>query len=158
MPTYASRTKVSAAKSREEIQAILKKYGASDFGYKEAADHAMVIFKMANRDYRFLIRYKPLSAFKPSISKISSPAKRDRTQADLKAEHEQHIRQRWRAMLVVIKAKLIAYDEGIETLEEVFFRWTVVPGSEQTIEEMIEPQIQAAYTTGKLPPMLQPGK
>lgn len=63
-------------------------------------------------------------------------------------------RQRWRALLLVIKAKLESVENAIETFEESFLGQIVMP-NDQTVATIIRPQIGEAYKTGKMPKQLQ---
>jgi hypothetical protein len=63
------------------------------------------------------------------------------------------IRQRWRALLLTIKAKLEAVAVGITTLEEEFLANVVTPDN-VTVGEWIRPQLKEAYETGAVLPML----
>ena len=67
--------------------------------------------------------------------------------------HGQACRQRWRALLLVIKAKLEAVTAGISTIETEFLANIVLPDNTTAGEWMI-PQIDQAYRTGQMPPML----
>lgn len=61
----------------------------------------------------------------------------------------QRIRARWRALLLVIKAKLAAIDLGVVTIEDAFLAETVLP-DRQTVAEFMAPQIEAAYARGEM--------
>ena len=63
---------------------------------------------------------------------------------------EQAQRSRWRALLLVIKAKLEAIDAGIATFEDEFLAYTMLPGGE-TVGEWIAPQLDDVYATGVMP-------
>lgn len=151
MPTYAKGSIVSPDRTREELNKILKKYGAKGFGFWDKEEHAIVAFELRERKYRFVISFEEIARFR------LSPAGKLRTKIQQKTAHEQHIRERWRAILAVVKGKLIAVDASIETFEEAFLRYLVMPGTNQTIGEVIEPQLEEAYRSGVLPPMLQAG-
>ena len=69
------------------------------------------------------------------------------------ARNEQHRKSRWRALYLVIKAKLEAVDIGITTIEEAFLADTVLP-DRRTVAEVMQPQIESAYSTGNMPPLL----
>ena len=66
---------------------------------------------------------------------------------------QQQVNSRWRALWLVIKAKLEAIDIGILTIEEAFLAETLLP-DRTTVAETILPQIEGAYTSGKMPPLL----
>lgn len=70
---------------------------------------------------------------------------------------EQACRQRWRALALVIKAKLEAVECGISTIEREFLANVVMPDG-STVGDVIEEQIANAYLTGKMPPLLEAPK
>ena len=76
-----------------------------------------------------------------------------RNPADAERAWEQACRSRWRALLLVIKAKLEAVQVGISTVEDEFLAWTVLPGDARTIGERLRPQIEESVKSGK-PPLL----
>jgi len=95
---------------------------------------AAIFFTMKGRQYRIQLAYPPLDDFR-SVGKV----RRNQVQA-------QEIRRLWRALYMVVKAKLEAAQSGIVTFEQEFFAHTVLRNN-KTIEEWIEPQLE----TGKVP-------
>lgn len=150
MPKYAADTSVSSEQSRMEIERTLKKYGASQFAYASMEDRAMIGFVMAGRQVRFLL---PLPS--PSSREFThTPTRGERRSPENAArEWEQACRQRWRALGLVIKAKLEACECGISVFEDEFMANIVLPGG-QTVGDFMRPQIEQAYLTGRTPAML----
>jgi hypothetical protein len=73
---------------------------------------------------------------------------------------DQAIRQRWRALLLVIKAKLEAVQGGITEFDAEFLPHIVLPDG-QTVGDWIIPQVNTAYELGEMPqalPMLTDGE
>ena len=89
---YAAGTTVSIAKSREEVERLLKNYGAGSFMYGTAGDKAAVMFEMRGRQYRMELQYPPLQSF------TSSQRNRDQMQAAYEAEQRRRWRQRPRVV------------------------------------------------------------
>lgn len=148
MPRYAEKTEVGSEKSRAEIERTLTRYGATSFMYGWDQTGALVGFKARGR----LIRFKlPL----PSRDDFRlSPARRTvRTRQAQDAAYEQAVRQRWRALALVVKAKLEAVEAGISTFEDEFLAWTMLPDG-STASEWMQPQIDDAYVTGRMPAVL----
>jgi hypothetical protein len=146
---YAESTSVPEAKSRDEIERLLKRYGATGFAYGWEHDYVMLGFRVKERSIRILL---PMPG--PDDPAFT------RTQAGyLRAEkagrelYEQERRRRWRALALVIKAKLEAVETNISTLEQEFFAHLVLPTG-QTMAEWFAPQLARLYDTGSLPPML----
>lgn len=150
-PTYASQTSVSSDKSRAEIERTLSRYGATSFAYGWHQSAAMVGFEVEGRNVRFVLPMPDRAAREFT----HTPARGDRrTDAAASAAYEQAVRQRWRALALVIKAKLEAVDAEIVTFEEEFAMHMVLPGG-QTVAEHVLPAIEQAYSTGNVPPLLQ---
>jgi hypothetical protein len=150
MRRYASDTAVSTEKSRAEIETILRRYGASGFlsGYDEA--RAFVAFKMADRQVKFFMALP-----NPADERFthSHGGKRKRYPDAAHDAWEQACRQEWRALALVIKAKLEAVAAGITVFEDEFMAHIVLPDG-RTIGEHVRPSIAKAYQTGKMPPLL----
>lgn len=128
MGKFAARTEVSVEQSNAEIEAITKRYGADGFMIGWEIDKAMVQFRCANRYVRFVLN-TPFS------------------------DGEQSRKQKWRALALVIKAKLEAVDAGIATFESEFLANVVLPDG-ATVYERAREKIQIAYDGGSAPQML----
>lgn len=147
MAVYAEKTVVSVEKSRAEIERLLQKHGCDDFGYRNSRTKAQVAFKMSDRTVRF-----DLDLPDPERFRVSKGQRRvvRRTDAQVTKLWEQACRQRWRALALVIKAKLEAVEAGISTVEIEFLGHTVVPGG-QVFHEVALPQIHHALQSGRFP-------
>ena len=150
MSRFAANTSVSVEKSRAEIEKLLQRYGASQFvsGWDESC--ARIGFVIRSRAIRFDL---PLPD-RHSREFTHTPARGNRRSV-IEAEKawEQACRSRWRALALVIKAKLEAAEVGISTIEQEFLAWTVLPGG-STVAEQLEPQITAAIEGGHAPRLL----
>jgi hypothetical protein len=157
---YAQDTTVPVERSKAEIERVLTKYQASQFvsGWDERQNKAMVQFEMRDRRIRIMVDTPTLDSFKMTKRRDSWGTMRDRerTDAQMKGEREKELKRRWRALLLVIKAKLEAVESGISTFEEEFLPY-VVTASGRTIGEMILPKLDQVASSGRLPPLL-PGK
>lgn len=130
---YAERTSVPIDRSRAEIERVLARYSASGFGYAwdratkgsgKVVERALLTFVLRGRRIQLDVEMPP------------EPAEQ---------------RQRWRAMLLVIKAKLEAVASGISTLEAEFLA-NVVMKDGRTIGAAILPRLTEACDTGRLLP------
>jgi hypothetical protein len=63
---------------------------------------------------------------------------------------EQEERTRWRALLLVIKAKLEAVESNIATFEDEFLSHVLLP-NQQTVAQYIGPEVARIYETGRMP-------
>lgn len=152
MAKYASKTTVSSEKSKNEIERILTRYGATEFLYGTKPQMAVVAFKMLGRQIRFTM---PLpdrrdTEFTEYMRGMTAYLRTDDAADKL---YEQSIRQRWRALALVIKAKLEAVESGITEFEDEFLAHIVLP-SGQTMGQLAKPQIEHAYLTGDMPALL----
>src|ERR1700719_46863 len=116
MARFAERTRVGVDQTRTEIERTLSRYGAAGFGYATRLGVAVIAFEAAKRHI-----------------KITVPLPKGQ---DEKSNRE--ARQRWRALLLVIKAKLESVESGIETLEQAFLAQIVMP-NDTTVGELLDP-------------------
>ena len=150
--TYAANTDVSSEKSRNEIERILHKYGADEFGYMTGSGVARIQFSKDGRIVRFTL---PLPD-RNSREFTKTPLGRDRSSTQAALAYEQAVRQRWRALALVVKAKLEAVEAGISVFEEEFLANILLPGG-KTVYEATKDGIETAYLTGAPAPLIQIG-
>lgn len=152
MARYASGTSVDESKSRAEIERTLKRYGATGFAYAIEDKKAMLAFKANGRFIRFIL---PLPSIDDRDIKYTPARGQLRSEKERQAAYDQACRQRWRAMTLLIKAKLEAIESGIVTFEEEFLAATLLPDG-QTVGQWATPQIAMAYERNVMP-ALMPG-
>jgi len=147
---YADKTTVSSSQSRAEIERTLERYGAGRFIYGWDEDTAIVGFSMADRQIKFSLpmpdRNDREFTHTPSRGVKRTPAQQEK-------EYEQAVKQKWRALLLVIKAKLEAVESGITVFDDEFMAHIVMPDG-KVLGDVMKPQIKSAYATGKMPPLL----
>ena len=148
MTRYAANTDVSSSRSRDEIERTLQRYGADQFLYGWQDDNAVVGFRMQGRQIRFVL---PLPS--KSEKRFTEHSRGARSPEAALKEWEQAVRQKWRALALVIKAKLEAVESDIALFEDEFMANIVLPGGE-TVGQFMRPQIAEAYRIGKAPTML----
>lgn len=145
MPEYAKNTTASEQKSILEIESTLRRYDAKSFAY--GWEVCEIAFKTDNRTIRFRPPMSARSEF------VTTPTGMERAELTIENEYRKARRQRWRALLLIVKAKLEAIDSGIKTFDEKFLPYMVLPGG-KTISEVIMPQLEDAYATGGVPQLL----
>ena len=153
MARYAESTTVTVEKSKAEIEQIVRKYGAQKFasGYDEDTGTAVIQFEM--RDRRDFFRLTIPDANDGQFRRDGRGYAR--TDAARIRAHAQEERRLWRALFMVIKAKLESVESGIESFEEAFLSQLVIPGAGgRTYGDYAIPQIAHVYATGTLPPLL----
>jgi hypothetical protein len=148
MSRFAENTSVSVGNSKAEIERIAERYGASQFlsGWKDG--QALIAFYMAERQVRFVL---PLPM--QDEKRFTHHSRGPRTQDAALKEWEQACRQRWRALALVIKAKLEAVESGISVFEDEFMANIVLPNG-QTVSQEVRPKIANAYSGGAMPALL----
>lgn len=149
---YAERTEVPSDRSRAEIEKTLQRYGATAFGYGWGARGAEVIFEVADRRIRLVI---PLPRRDDERLTVT-PSGRQRSASAASDEYERAVRQSWRALSLVIKAKLEAVAAGITTVEAEFLAHIVLP-SGGTVGDWAQPQIARAYEQNTMPELMPGG-
>lgn len=151
MPTFAADTSVSSERSQQEIQQTLRRYRASQFIMGWDVDSAMVGFMIGSRQIRFRLTMPDREAKEFKWTNHVSP--RRRTLKQQEEAWEQACRQRWRALNLVIKAKLEAVEAGISTLEAEFLAQTMLPNG-MTVGDTVTPWVEEAYATNSMPGLL----
>lgn len=146
---YAEGTKVPVEKSRAEIEMLLRKHGATGFvsGWDETSNTAMLMFRIGDRMIKIRV-----SLPDPTGSEFRV-ANKDRQAQLLEAEQ----RRRWRAQLLIIKAKLEMISTGETTVEREFLADIMLPDG-STFGQWAAPQLAESYTTGGMPRMLGSGE
>ena len=155
MTRFASETTVSVERSKGEIERLLGRYGACRFMSGWDGPVAAIGFTIANRTIRFLL---PLPDRMSKEFTRSAGGRRQRSSVAADKAWEQACRSRWRALPLVIKAKLEAVQCGISTIEDEFLAWTVIPGGDgSTVGDQLRPALEEAVRTGKRPQLLLAG-
>lgn len=149
MSTYAKDTAVPVSRTREHISAALHRYGASDEMIGTVAGRAVVQFMVAGR----LVRVSTPLPDLQDRDIVYTAAGRTRNASGREAARDQAVRSRWRALYLVITAKLEAITAGIETFDQAFLAHIVIPGG-QTVGEWIEPQIGRMIESGATPALI----
>lgn len=153
MPTYAAETTVSSERSQQEIQQTLRRYGAKEFQLGWSDEMAMIAFVAKECLVRFILPMPDRQAKEFTWTNHTSP--RRRTPKQQEEAYEQATRQRWRALNLVIKAKLEAVDANIVSFEQEFAMFMVMPDG-KTAGEHVLPKIAEAIASAAMPPSLFP--
>lgn len=150
MTRYANNTDVSSERSRAEIERTLQRYGADRFGYTTSREAAVLGFTCNGWTVRFHLPMPDPNAHEFTHTPTRN---KERTPAQAYEAWEQACRQKWRALALVVKAKLEAVESGITTFEDEFLAHIVLPNG-QTVGEQAVPRIREAYATGGTVPLL----
>lgn len=117
MARFAAKTKVPIEKTRMEIERLVKRYGAKGFvsGWQES--QARIEFLCADRHIRLSVTVR---------------------------DNDREGPQKWRTLLLMVKAKLAGVDAKIVTFEQAFVGDIVMPDGRTVWEAAREP-IKLAY-------------
>lgn len=125
MARFAARTRVPIDKTRMEIERLVKRFGAKGFVSGWHGAQARIEFICADRHIR-------LSVIIPS---------------------EREGQQRWRTLLLLVKARLAGVEANIVTFEQAFLGDIVLPETGKTVWETAREPIKLAYE-GKVTTLL----
>lgn len=151
MPTYAQGTSVLSENSRAEIERTVHRFGASDFAYATRGPSAVVGFVIQDRQVRFVLTLPDRQA-----REFTHHSRGARTASAAEAEYDKAVREHWRALALLVKAKLAAVESNITTVEEEFLGHIILPNA-RSVYDNVREGVEHAYVTGKVPPMLELG-
>lgn len=144
---YATRTDVAIEDSLADIAALLRRYGAGELVTGYNAQSGCVAFSMAGRSVKLFVPMPDRGAF------AETPKGKRRSAEQQERRYEQALRQRWRALTLVLQAKLEACEVGISTLEREFLADLLLPEG-HTVGAALLPSLEHSLATGQLPPLL----
>jgi hypothetical protein len=146
---YAQGTEVSVERSQIELQQVLRKYGATGYATGWTEQAGIVQFAAEGRQIKFIVPMPQAGDEGIRLTKQRIV----RTPAQVKTALAAEERRRWRALLLVIKAKLEAVESGIVTFEEEFLAHVVMPDGLTVLQHVQQP-IERAYVEGHVRPLL----
>lgn len=150
MTKYAAGSAVPVQRSRAHLEQLLRAHGAEGFAYGWTAEHDRVEFVWQGQRVRFTLPRPAREKF------VLTPSGLQRTETQVQAAMDAEDRRRWRALLLVVRAKVEAVESGISIFEEEFLAFIVLP-NERTVGEILVPQLHDGTIGRKLlPPSQQP--
>lgn len=131
---YAQDTEVPTYKSQEELKGLLRKAGAGQVLMFDDLESKRILcgFTLGGRQFRI---------------------KASTERPNRRCAHEQLEREAWRAMVLIVKAKLEVVAMGNSTIEEEFMANLMLPSGE-TLAEHALPLVAQAYSDGQMPRLL----
>lgn len=136
---YAADTKVPVGRSRDELEGLLDRVGADSVATMRDSSAAAVAFRLQGRNYVLRLPY-------PTDDELRA-GRRSRSSID--TARDQAIRQRWRALVLLVKAKLTAVEAGVTTPQAEFLAHAMLPTGE-TLSEHVEAHPEQLTTSGRL--------
>jgi hypothetical protein len=134
---YAADTEVPAERSKSAIEQLLISHGATAYATGWDAGHDTIQFELFKRTIRFVLPRPDPKDPKIKLDKSGwalSPGK-------VTARIAQADRQRWRALYLVIRAKIEAVEAGIAVFEQEFLAFVVMPNG-LTVGDSLVPLLQ----------------
>lgn len=129
---YAEGTKVTVDSSRGEITGILAKHGVQKMGWMGSPEGDQLMFELGGGSYRFDI-------IKPTAESLRARDRGDYaypSNVDWEAKAVAEWRRRWRANVLLLKAKLEFISSGDTTLERELLPYRLLKNG-QTVESLI---------------------
>lgn len=157
--SYAKGTTVEVARSRAEIDSLLVRNGATSVGILNDTEKSLAAVAFVIKGARFRLEIPlPTNADvarlpKPQGWTWKAPAFRETWCANMLAQLH---RERWRAVLLLIKSKLEIVRIGLSSVEREFMADLVLPGG-QRAEVFMAEAIRRGLEAGDAAPMLGPG-
>jgi len=149
--SFAEGTSVPIERSKAEIESMLIRYGAEQFVSWWGESEARIQFRAKGRIVRFCL---PIPAKdEKRFTQHARYASKRRTEGEAMKAWEAELRRLWRALALVVKAKLEAVQSGIVGFEDEFMAHIVMPDG-KTVAEHARPMIAVAYDTGKVAALL----
>lgn len=149
--SYAKGTSVPVERTRVELERLLVKHGATQHAVGSDLERgvASVMFTMVGRRVRLTVPLPMLADYRRPSSRWAAPP----SVATATKRHAQASRARWRAVLLLTKAKLEAIALGLSSVEREFLS-DVLLANGLTVYEQIADDVASSYLTGVTPPLL----
>ncbi len=155
MSSAYATTEVAVTKSQAEVRDLLVKHGATQFTFGEGAgphghSYAGVEFVVDGLKVRLSVPLKT-----PTDKAVSSRLSRSRGKTRdqvLAAMMEQEAKRIWRVIAHNLKARMVAVEEGVESMEQAFLAHVVLPSSNHTVYEVLANDKRLELGTLQLPP------
>jgi len=121
MAQYAKNTSVPISRSKSQIEDTLLRYGIEEFGIGVNPRGAGIIFKNDGKVYK-------INVPNPPCENITT------------AQYKQACRQRWRILLLSIKAKLEEIEAGLKSFNDQFLADMALPDGSTVSDFMKLPE------------------
>ncbi len=141
---YAEGTTVSISKSLMDIDALTARYGAANYSYWKQEKTTTIAFEIDGIGVRIAVNMPERDSEEYTRTDKGKPRSPD--VAD--KAWNQACKSRYRALHLVVKAKLESVETGIATFEEEFLAFIVLPNG-YTIGENILPKLNE-LTAGRV--------
>lgn len=148
---FAEGTKVPIETTRAELERLLTRYGAEAVVVGWDGPTSTIAFRLRGRQVKYTIERPALTDSIITHYASGKPRPRNMISEAIAAEY----RRRWRALLLIVKAKLELVASGDADFEDEFLAHTMLPDG-STVRDWLDPQLENAYRSGQMP-SLMPG-
>lgn len=136
MAKYAKNTSVPISRSKAQIEETLLRYGIKEFGMGVSPRGDGILFNKNGRIYKI---------------NVPNPNKDD---YKTDKQYEQARRQRWRVLLLSIKAKLEEIEAGLISFDDQFLSYLALPDGSTVGDFMRLPDNASRLAQTKMPKLL----
>lgn len=130
---YAQGTSVAAAKTQGEISGLLAKIGCDRIINAQEPGQCVIYFEIEQRGFKFSL---PLP--RPDERRFTHHSKGIRTESSAREQYESEVNRRWRCFGALIKATLVAVEEGILPLNQALAPYAMLPSRRTVAEEVAQ--------------------
>ena len=146
---FAEGTSVPVEKTRIEVEEVVRRFGADSFVSGYEGRTAFIAFRAMGRMVRLTLAMPD-----PDDDAFTlTPAGRARDAGPAREAYEAECRRRWRALALLVKAKVTAVSDGVVTFEEEFLPHIVLADG-STVYQAARGPLAIAYETGEMPRLL----
>jgi len=150
--SYAKGTVVPVERTRIEIEETLRRFGADAFSSGYEGVRSFINFRAQGRMVRLVLDLPSREAREFTVS----PAGRLRSAESARAAYEAECRRRWRALALLVKAKLAGIADGISTFDAEWLPH-IITADGRTVGEVIAPQLGRGEPLRLIAPATQEG-
>lgn len=133
---YAKNTSVPISRSKSQIEETLLRYGIEEFAIGTSPRGDGILFKKGERTFK-------INVPNPNPDDFSTDTK-----------YVQARRQRWRILLLSIKAKLEEIEAGLISFDDQFLSYMALPNGTTVGEFMKLPENVAKLSQTQMPKLL----
>ena len=136
MAKYAEQTTVPISSSKAQIEDTFLRYGIDEFGFGTSPRGDGIIFKKDKKVYKLNVPNPNPKDYKTEI------------------KYQQAKRQRWRILLLSLKAKLEEIEAGLISFEDQFLAYMTLPDGSSIADFIKLPENQEKLEKSKMPKLL----
>jgi len=136
MAMYAEKTQVPVSRSRAQIEGELCRYGVQEYGFGVSPRGSGILFHYNGKIYKI---------------NVNEP---NPDEYDTNKKLEQAKRQRWRLLLLCLKAKLNLIQSGQANFEDEFLAYMALPDGSTVADFMKLPENAEKLQSSQMPKML----